>query len=73
MTEPLPLRASCLVERAYACAAGFDRIGHGFSADMTRGFAIDIEAGLSPALYEYWVSQQEERLAGLVGNSVENV
>lgn len=65
MTEPLRLRTSVLIERAHACAAGFDQMGRKFSADLTRGFAIDMEAGLSPALYEHWIGQQEQLLASL--------
>lgn len=61
--EPIALRASCLAERARACAAGFDSIGQTFSADMTRGFARDIEAGTPSALYEHWIAAQEDRLA----------
>lgn len=59
----IPLRPSCLVERAYAIASGFDRIGKRFSADLTRGFARDIEAGAPSALYEHWIGQQADLLA----------
>lgn len=67
--EPLALRTSCLIERAHAIAAGFDRIGLSFSADLTRGFARDMEAGTSAALYEHWINEQAKRLAAKGGRA----
>lgn len=62
MTVPIALRESCLIERARACAAGFDRIGRTFSAGLTRDMADAIERGMPGCLYEYWIGQQEARL-----------
>lgn len=59
-------RESCLVERAYACAAGFDRLGKSFSADITRNMARELELGGPGALYEHWIGAQEARLAGMM-------
>lgn len=59
----LTLRTSCLIERAHACAVGFEAIGLTFSADLTRGFARDMEQGTPSTLYEHWIGEQEQRLA----------
>lgn len=61
--EPINLRESCLIERALACANGFDDIGLHYSAEFTRDLARQIRAGLPAALYEHWVTAQEQRLA----------
>lgn len=61
--EPIRLRESCLIERALACAAGFEDIGCQYSADFTRDLARQIRAGLPSALFEHWVTAQEQRLA----------
>lgn len=58
----IPHRASCLIERGHAIAAGFDRIGLTFSADLTREMVKALEGGASPALYEWWIAEQEDRL-----------
>lgn len=63
MTEPITLRASVLIEQAHAIAARFDAIGRHFSADLTRGFARDMEAGVSSALFEHWLKEQAALVA----------
>lgn len=64
--HPVSLRTSCLVERARACAAGFDRLGQKFSADFTRErILFPLECGAPSALYEHFVGQQEARLANM--------
>lgn len=62
----ITLRTSCLIERAHACAAGFDRIGKTFSAETTRDMAREMEFGVPSTLYEHWIAQQEARLAGMI-------
>jgi len=61
-SEPIALRASCLLERARACAVGFRALGFDLSADLTDSFADGIEQGFPPALYEHWIGEQEKRL-----------
>ena len=62
MIHPITLRASVLIERAHAIATGFDVLGKTFSADLTRGFARDMEQGSPSTLYEHWIGQQGDRL-----------
>lgn len=61
--SPIATRESCLVERGRACAIGFERIGHRFSADLTRQMVTALEQGAPGCLYDHWIAQQEQRLA----------
>lgn len=54
-------RASVLVEQAHLTASRFDALGKTFSADLTRGFARDLEAGAPSGLYEHWLREQAQR------------
>lgn len=57
-------RASVLVERAEACAAGFRRLGNKFSADLSAEFAKSCrEQPATSALFEHWITENEKRLA----------
>lgn len=58
----IALRASCLIERADACAAGFARLGLDFAADLTRDMGKALRDGSPAALYEHWIGEQEARL-----------
>ena len=59
----IALRASCLIERADACAAGFARLGLDFAADLTRDIGQYMRADPErAALYEHWIGEQEARL-----------
>lgn len=56
-------RESCLIERGLACAIGFERIGHRFSAGLMRRMIDALEQGAPGSLYDHWIAQQEQRLA----------
>lgn len=62
MSAPIALRESCLIERALACAAGFERLGLWCSADTTRNMLNALNAGAPACLYEHWIGAQEARL-----------
>lgn len=55
-------RTSCLIERGYACIAGFEKCGMEFSADLTRQMVNALECGAPAPLYDHWIREQEERL-----------
>lgn len=62
-THAVAARTSCLIERGRACVYGFEQIGQNFSADLTRQMVNALEAGAPATLYDYWIAEQECRLA----------
>lgn len=59
----IAVRSSCLLARAEACVAGFERLGKRFSADLTRQMVNALEFGAPACLYEHWIGEQETRLS----------
>lgn len=66
--NPIADRTSCLIERGRACVAGFDRLGHSFSADLTRQMVNALECGAPASLYDHWLAEQEARLRDKAGS-----
>lgn len=56
-------RRAGLIDRAEACASGFEQLGKRASADVSLSYARALASGMPPALYSYQICAQEKRLA----------